>query len=810
MRVPIRCAQSGTTLVQLIPEDKAKPYVLLPHPKEPAPAEPQDLAGLASKRPSRTTPRWANAVFKPVPQAKTLHKISKRSYRGLTDFLHLAERERATHAKPDVPTVIDGPFDRLARRIYKKLGRADNDELGHSADVMANQAKQVADKHFSDVMVQFQKEAQLMQHDPVAALSTAVLPDGGSSFYLAMGLSAVVAPLAIMAIRTELREIEAAREKGIKLEARSQAQQELSAQFEAMLAAASGDTGALLGASERLLALLEAGQHLSEVVARDLKFAMRQAKLEGQFSKGSALSGAAILSSLGLKVATQLAVVGAAGGTSKVSDFVALSALATTGGATAAGAAAVLSLVAGGAGLYFGDRARKKTGRQRRRLRARSVPARIYLEAVAQHQETDAGRARMGLYSDFFKGKSEQREKFYRSYHRLNKVFEAGAAVYTASAATKVAVLGAVLIAGPPIAAALAQPPILALILATAAVGGVTMVVGSGAFVTGHRKDHRYQDYFLANHPKLDREFLVGVDAMQSVGASPESGAKLRAHLFEALHEGENCRQDFLQTVAKQCGKYQKRKAYSTDTPEAQPDTSSYGNRAIHKKRLLAGARAGLKMVRHASVAQAKAHHADKVDRLTPHALERWTEQPGNFTDQIDYMCQQLATDHDYQEHKSELREKIFPVKEMLAQIAHFSPEQPAPAQDDKSGEDIKGQLLTYLQAHEKAAVRDLTLNAQMQVLGFELRGMKAKIAQGEAVAPQAMALARKRFMLLQMGARYDAGDGQADTEKSAGAFAQFLQRDMPNQYKYLRGSLIETEMQVAALHAAAEHLCSA
>jgi hypothetical protein len=349
----------------------------------------------------------------------------------------------------------------------------------------------------------------------------------------------------------------------------------------------------------------------------------------------------------------------------------------------------------------------------------------------------------------------------------------------------------------------------------------VGLAVGSAGFAGGHGKDHRYQEYFLANHPKLDRNFLVGVDAMLPVGTQAGAGVELRAHVFEALHVGENCRQDFLQMVAVQCGKYQKRKSYSTDSPETQLNTSSYAHKPDRKQRLWASASAGAKLVRHASVTQARVHHADKVDRLTQQALVQWIQQPAHFTDQIDYMLQQLATDQNCQEHKHELRQTILPVHNLLAQIAQLSPkpQTPAPApspvgsvQADPQGDaapDPKCHLRAYLQDQEKALLRDLSLDAQMQVLGFELRGMKAQIAAGEGVSPTEMALARKRFMVLQMGARYDAAQSQVDTEKSASAFAQFLQRDMPHQYKYLRGVMVETEMQVEGLRAAANQLRS-
>jgi hypothetical protein len=761
-----------------------------------------------TRRPhSRMRPKWAEKL-----QQRFAH--SHRQGRAAPALSNISDTlsTNSSRAQEFLPTLSDE--EHLALRIFvgstsaasatdpaqtspsneqngHHAGLLDLDEAAHGGNGAVNYGQQAAEKGGSEVMRQLQKEAQEWQDHPVQALSNTVAPQGVADFVVSLSAGAVVAPFAVIAIKAGLEEIKEAKENKAELQAQQQHVNALKLGLQAMLNA-SDDPALFERLTDQLVQALKGSRFLNQQQSTELAFALQQNKRGGQFGLASAVSGSAILASVGLKVGAQLSLVGAAGGHIAKASTVAIGSAAATGAvAGVAAASAAASLVAGGAALYLGDRAVRKSGKRRRKLQKNTVPTRAYLAAVKQALGSDEALAQHQHYAHFFNTKSAQRENFYKHYHRLNKTFENGAAIYTASAAGKLLLI-VTAAAG---IAALAEPVTLAAVITAGTIGGITMAVGSSAFLTGHGKDHRYESYALGDAILLERDFLATLDVL--LPEQENAGVEMRAHTYETLLAIENQRQDFLQQVALQCGKYQKRHAYSTEPPDS-TDTPSGQHKSVLKK-VWSGPRAlstlAYQMGRHLSVSHAKesAHkmHAAKSARLTQHRLSEWINAPENFAQQIDHMRSQLQKSHACLAHKIVLREAIFPGGASAGVIGKPS----SPTENNEAQQTLE----KFLHQQDSANMRDKSLEAQMRLLSDGLSVVQ-NTPQNPDQAQANMALARERFMCLQVGARYDTQKTTADPATSGQEFAKFLQEYAPKQHQQMRGILVETEMQAYRL----------
>ncbi len=676
----------------------------------------------------------------------------------------------------------------------------DLDEAVHGAYAAINYAKQALQEGPGAVWKEFKADSAEWLGHPLDGAKATTVPHGNLDFGLGVGVSAVLLPLAVMAIKAGLEELKEARAQGRVLAGRQDQVNDLVARLTTVLDTAAGDPQA----AQALQACLLQCRQESE----DLGFARKQNRRAGETGLGSLLSGGAIAASVVAKMGLQVPLAVAAGGAGQIGTLAGTSAVAGTA-ATVAGIAGslVLAPAAGLGAVYLGDRFVRKSAEKRKHLLQDTVPTRQYLADVKAALADPALQATFDRYHHFFETKSLQREKFYKQFHTLNKVFLAGSAVYASGALGKAAIAGAAL-AG---AGTLAHPAGLAAVVALGALGGLVMGGGSVQFLTGHQKQGRYDGYFLGNHARLDRDFLAAADILHPGPQAEQAGVALRASVYETLQDNERSRQDFLQDIADQLGKYQGRIAYSTD-PAGAGSARKTEHRPSRAERIAARVGAAgtfmQKLVRDGSVTKAmdaaRASHASHTDRLTLHTLAEWVEDPAHFAAQAGFMQQQLARMVHSLEHKMALRQQVFPSGPGVSLAAHA-----AAAALPQDAESV-APLQQFLDKQDQAMLHDQSLRAQALLLADELGQIARSGAGGASTSADpkaAMALARARFMCLHAGECHDPAKAEVDVRASSRGFAKFLRRDAPRQYKELRGLLLETEMQATRMRSLAAQL---
>jgi hypothetical protein len=177
-------------------------------------------------------------------------------------------------------------------------------------------------------------------------------------------------------------------------------------------------------------------------------------------------------------------------------------------------------------------------------------------------------------YEQFIFTKGYQVLDFMKNFKTLNEVFTLGAMIYGSGALGKAAMA---ILAAVGVGAAVTNPYVLTFLLVAGALGGMTMGVGSVQFLTGHQRQHGYDEAFLGDDPRVDRDFLAVVDVLYQMRtgkpAEEGPGVQLRAKLQSSLVKAEDQRQTFMQSIAHSEGRYQPRNEYSTDKGYCAPGT---------------------------------------------------------------------------------------------------------------------------------------------------------------------------------------------------------------------------------------------
>jgi hypothetical protein len=715
---------------------------------------------------------------------------------------HLAIRARARTAAPQGPAAPaqhqhDHGHDHGHGAIV-----VDVDEAVHGTYAAIAQLNVAAKKGPDAVLDQFRADARHWHDDPLGALGDGVVPHGAADFGLGLGVGGVLLPLGLVAAKAGIEEIVEARRNGKELAAAQREAEAVAAGLEALRSASAQ-------AHQGPAALPETAGWLAhhQQQAADLRVARQQNRRAGEVGLGSLLSGGAIAASVAAKAGTQVPLVAVAGGVGQAGPLVSAGAAAGTA-ATVAGAAGtfVLAPLAAAGAMYLGHRFVRKTGEKRRHLQQSLQLTRPFLDAVRAEHGADGLAPPMESYQHFFDVKSRQREDFYKSFNRLNKLFLAGSAIYASGALGKAA-LAAAALGG---AAALAHPAGLAAVVALGTVGGLAMGAGSLQFLTGHPKQHRYDGYFRSDHARLDRTFLAAVDVLLPPTQGPLQGLELRAGLYHALEQGEQQRQDFLQDIASSLGKHQGRHAWSTDRPDAGTPPGTHTPGTSIARRVGAGLRGvasyGKGLVQHHSFAQAQAAAAGTygkhTDRLTLHRLAGWAQDCDNFPAQMRFMRAQLQL----------LRDSLQVKVDVRAGIA--LPDAPALPGGPQAAEPPHEQaaLAAFIQGQRDGLARDGERLVQVK----DMLGVLEMAGRSSRPDGPGMSMLRERFMRLQGGEPADAAQGVELRQQfaapeaqaaSARRFAKFLKRDAPRQFKDLRGMLLETEMQAARTRALAAEL---
>lgn len=689
-------------------------------------------------------------------------------------------------------------------------GVVDLDELVHGIYAAAVYGIQAAKNGPETLMAQFKEEATLWHDNALNAMKDGVLPHSEADFSLGLGVAGALAPLAVLALMAGIHEMAEARHTGKQL---TDEQRRVAEMINSLRQLQSREGTTPADIKREIEAFLAQHQEQKD----RLELASRQNELGGKIGLGSAWSGASILGGVGTKVGVQIPLVGVAHGVGGAADVAASSAAAGVA-ATAAGMAGslVLGPLAGLGAAYLGYHFERKSSEKRKALLESTGPTRDYLRDVQQAQQRGQMPEVVEAYRHFFDTKSAQREKFYKNFNGLNRLFLAGSSVYASGAVGKACIaglaLGGVAVASHPIG--------LAALLAMGIAGGLTMGAGSLQFITGHGRQHRYDSYFMDDHPRLDRGFLAAADLLppSSEAQQQHAGVALRAHLYNTLRSDDLQRREFLRDVADKLGKHHGRSHRSTDLAEVLNMRTQH--RPSIAKRAQAWAAAAGTFVRkvvtghglRAAASAARASHARHTDRLAPRTLADWLVQPHNHQDQISFMLGQLQRHAADLEMRREMREMCFdPRGALAAQLA----EQHNATDEEKKA---KKQVAEFLGQQSRGALREGALLAHMRVLVDDLHALRndpsapRRLSRNNGSSEEAspalrLALARERFMCVQSGLCYDMSNNTANVQASSRHLAEFLLKDWPDQYTTLRGQLLEAEMQATRLREKAAEL---
>lgn len=702
----------------------------------------------------------------------------------------------------------------------------DLDEAVHGAYSAAAYGKKGVEKGASEVLEAFKEEAHEIREEPFSFMRHEVQPENLVDIGIASALTVLVTPLALKALFAGIHEIGEANEKAAELKGKQHDKQENLDKLALGLQAVRQHPEL-----QGLQPLVEGEIALGRQEAHDLRQAQTQNTLAKAIGFSSALSGGAIVASTATKLGGQVGLASAAGGVGKVSAFVAGSAPAATA-ATVLGTAATLALAPAAAvgAISLGAAFTIKSHKKHKALLARSQPTRKHLKAMAEKPGLgDAASVRK--YQQFLETKITQRERFFKEFERSNKLFLGASSLYGAGALGKAALVGASL-AG---VGLLSNPVTAAATVAAGAVGGVGMALTSHQFLTGHGKQHRYDEYLTTDMPVLDRHLLASADLL----AGPEQGMKLRSAFFGLIEQRDHERQDLLVEIANDTNRVFGKQLHSTDAGFVSPkdclkarlrgqsaDAPLHSNRhASMSQRFKAnalGAGAFFQAVGHGdlkrALRQAKDTRMANVDKLSSRKIQEWLTAPQHQARQIAFMQADLERLQAYLEAKLEVHTGIRqqadgPIDEpghktlaelfaeedrqdyidKLAKGDGRTPAAPSPLADQAHAlADFLGQLD---QSQERIAL----MHAQTRQVLHDLEQLQNGEGSSSDVSPQdRLTLCRERYLALQTGKLYDSERNEASTDLAANtrAFAKYMLHEAGADYRHLRGILVETEMQ--------------
>ncbi len=451
---------------------------------------------------------------------------------------------------------------------------------------------------------------------------------GQADMALGIGAGAAVLPFAAMSVKVG---VQAAREAWNRHQILT-ARRSLAGQNVASASAVLRDEPGSSQQPDRLAAHTEAES------LQDVERALRHASYDGAIGIGFVASGVVVT----VKAAEDVAIQSVAMAASHNSVFAAVTATALPTVATAAGIAGtiVLGPLIAGVGVALGGVVLHQARRIHAELR---MDRRLMSEADPPATgEVDPVRS---TYVEFIDRKLVARERFAARLKRWGAGYLTGTCLAAVSAAAKAA-LGVAALGG--VAAVLANPVGLTVVLGLAIVGGVMMAVGSWQFVSLRGKNLQQQSYrsqesrFLSR--KLDSLHTAccarmggGIPGAEVPGAGvPENPVRaeesaLRASLYEFVRTRDSARQTLLHGIALQTGKAWSWRLRSSEKVADRPPPTRARQRLRSVGAALKAAGEWLAKVasgagREAAGRAALEIHAKESDRLTTTGLALWLD----------------------------------------------------------------------------------------------------------------------------------------------------------------------------------------
>jgi hypothetical protein len=465
----------------------------------------------------------------------------------------------------------DGSCLRVESESHEAGGGAlaiDLDEAVHGLYTALIYTIQASHGNADDIYQSFADNAELLSQDPFGWLKDGVTPHGTLDFGLGVGVAGFLLPFAYLAIKAGIEETSAAlSEKGRSSEAIEFA---YSRRYLLKRLTQAIRNGPLLTTAEeaaplhKVLLIAETKLLLEQYRLELLRFVQKQNSGALCVGTSSMVSGGAIGMQAGLTILSKtLAFSGSPAASSML------------GVAGFAGAMLMPVAAAGAIGLGGGMVLNSAAGKQRF-LHDRNIMETHWQElvpasdAVSISDEEREIQDFVNQYREFLTTKSIQRERFWKIFHALNCVFLSGSTMYSGGAALKTALVSTAGIAA--LSGSVSFPPAL-IIAATALIagGGITMLAGSGQFLSGHGKQHRYGNYRSMNDPQLDRNFLSMLDMMSLLYPEMEqlTGIRQRALFLQQQERKDDLRQDFLYQMGQDQGmRYDGITTHSTDSSQ--------------------------------------------------------------------------------------------------------------------------------------------------------------------------------------------------------------------------------------------------
>jgi len=753
----------------------------------------------------------------------------------------------------------------------------DLDEAVHGMYSGVNYGKQGVEKGVSEIAKTLAEEAKLLHHKPLEYIRHELQPENYADIALTGAITVFLTPLAFKALMAGIEEFHEAGEHAKELKVVRKDKKRQLNQLEQAFKEIPSDQR-----QEPLQKLVNGAKFYATQQDDDLALAEKQNRLSQAIGVASAVSGGAILAGTTTKLGTQIGLTAASGGTANIQNFLTGSAAATAG-TTALGAASTFALApvaalgAIGLGAAFSIKSHKKF----KNLKQRTIPTMDYFKEIRNEKNPEKTDA-LEKYQYFIHTKIDQRERFYKDFDRSNKLFLAASSVYGAGAIGKAVIVGAAL-AG---VGLLSNPVTLGATVGVAAVGGIGMALNSHQFLTGHGKQHRYDEYLNTDIPLIDRHFLASADLL----STPDQGLSLRAGFYNLIKQREDRRQDFLVAVANDKNRAYSKKLHSTDTgfrspkdqvktnvlkgferlrgkgpaslsSEATPPNSEVtpnlhsNRRSSFAQKLKANALAvGSSFnaiaqgdIKHA-LSHAKNTRMKHIDKLSTGVVQSWLTESQNLEKQLKYMEDdlsdlkaylemKLATHQTFRENASNLDvfhsarnsfsdlddvhsarnsfsdpDDIFlprtnpttGLKEFVHSSTNLS-EPLATSDNDPQHEAQINPLTDFLERLDKNQERDYLMLHQVKNLEREINELREADTTPETQDKLAfesrrkLALVRERYLNLQGGKLYDENKQplpSASVSLNELTFAKQILREAPQDYKHLRGILLETEMQ--------------
>lgn len=660
----------------------------------------------------------------------------------------------------------------------------DLDEAAHAGYVVASQGQKT--DGLGGMGETFTEDAERLNTDPAGYLIHEGTPHSVGDVGVAAGLSVGVIFLSYLAIKAGAHEYKQA--KALKVEITKHAQalranQDMSKEdIKAVLSflkkqAYSPESADMVAGLKDSLHLLQntnltMGQRLLQL---SQVWSMTQA--DQAIGASSFISGAGIAAKSTIDTTTVM-MAAASEGFNYAS--LALHGLTNPGVATAVGGLSAVSsvflgpLAATGAlclGAFFVHKSNKQYKRWQN-----GRPLLQELKATQENQET--------TYLKFLEDKSQQREKFFKTFRNWNGGFVAGASLYTGATLSKAII---VTLATTGVVAAAANPVGLGILLGGAVVAGIVMGVCSQQFLHMHETQKRYDGYMYQDDPWVDRFCLLELDAYGDAQDTTPYGLALRETTYDALTAQNRRSQIALQTIADASNQMYTWKTH-LHQEKPQSNTRIFLDKksklwrnikaSIHADQEALSLLAQRYPLKAARAKRAEIYGAEQTS-LNHKSVYRWMEKAQNYPTQIDYMRDILELQRAHLQAKKTTLERALPdltQEEKLPQIGIL-------------GNWERDQALLK-------RIEDLLENLPPfgkewgQMSASDKRALRTKITNF-----------KEAFLIIQKGVLPKEGAASKPQKKNVNQrFAKWLSKTQNKQYQDQRGIVLELELEAAHL----------